>query len=46
MPLAGQDKQVEALVGPYEGVHYADGVGRVHVVVHVAGHQHKVTLEA
>src|SRR5207302_7092222 len=43
--LAGQDQHIEALVGFDEGVHQADGVGGMDVVVHVAVDQEKVAPE-
>ena len=44
--LAGEYKHLKAFVGADESIHYACGVGRVNVVVHVACHQQQVSLEA
>ena len=43
--LAWENHSLETLVGAYEGVNHACGVGRVYVVVHITCNQHEVTLE-
>ena len=45
MFLARQDQHLETLVGADEGIHHADGVARVDIVVHVAVHEQQVALE-
>ena len=44
-PLRGEKEEIETLVGVDEGICHADGVARMHVVVNVAMHEHKMPFE-
>ena len=43
--LTGKKQQVEALVGPYQGVDHPDGVCRIHIVIHISCAEQQMSLE-
>ena len=46
MPLARENEHIESLVCAYERINYADGVGRIDIVVDIAMDQQQMTFQA